>query len=204
MANPKLTALLAVLVLLPVAALGYPWTPFDVKPCDAVECGKGNCVANSSYPFNYICECEAGWKRTRLDNEDDYKFLPCVIPNCSLQYSCVPAPTPLPPVPYNLSFFDPCYWIYCGGGTCTKSASYEHICQCNSGYSNLMNTSVFPCFNDCAIGATDCAKLGIKVSSSTGTPASSSDSGSHAHSMLPGMIVWMAILTTSIALVLKK
>ncbi|KAI6692580.1 hypothetical protein NL676_020290 [Syzygium grande] len=204
MATRKLTALLAALVLLPVAALGYPWTPFYAKPCDAVECGKGTCVANSTYPWDYICECEAGWKRTRLDNEDDYKFLPCVIPNCSLQYSCVPAPQPLPPVPHNLSFFDPCYWTYCGGGTCTQSISHGQICQCNSGYSNLMNISVFPCFNECAIGAADCAKLGVKISSSTGTAASSSDSESHAHSMLPGMIVWMAILTTSIALVLKK
>lgn len=93
----------------------------------------------------------------------------------------MPAPPPLPPNPYNVSFFDrkkllpiwfindsrwaflsvhlltdeismdflACYWTYCGGGTCTKSTTYEHICQCNPGYTNLMNISVFPCFNDC-------------------------------------------------------
>ncbi|KAL3728128.1 uncharacterized protein LOC104417674 [Eucalyptus grandis] len=203
MATSRLTVFLAVLVLLPIAALGFPWTPFNEKVCDEVECGKGTCVTNSSYPFTYICECEAGWRRTRLDNEDDLKFLPCVIPNCSLQYSCMPAPPPIPPVPFNWSFLDPCYWTYCGGGTCSKSTSYDHICQCSPGYSNLMNVSVFPCFNDCAIGA-DCAKLGIKVATSTSTTASSLGSGSHAYAVLPGKIVWMAILTTSIALVLKK
>lgn len=63
--------------------------------CQDVECGKGKCVSNSSYPFNFICKCDAGWKRTRLDNEDDLKFLPCVIPNCeflssSLFSNCCP------------------------------------------------------------------------------------------------------------------
>ncbi|XP_030534733.1 uncharacterized protein LOC115743885 [Rhodamnia argentea] len=203
MASSKLTASFGVLVLLPIAALGYPWNPFNVKMCDVVNCGKGTCVENSNSPFDFVCECDAGWKRTRLANEDNLKFLPCVIPNCSLDYSCMPAPPPLPPVPYNVSFFDPCYWTYCGGGTCTNSTSYDHICQCSPGYSNLMNISVYPCFSDCAIGA-DCAKLGVKVSSLTSTQGSSSDGGSHARSFPPGTIIWMAILATSLALVLKK
>lgn len=50
--------------------------------CDEVECGKGTCKASLEYKFNFICECDSGWKRTRGDNEDGLKYLPCVIPNC--------------------------------------------------------------------------------------------------------------------------
>ncbi|XVF57264.1 hypothetical protein PTKIN_Ptkin06aG0191100 [Pterospermum kingtungense] len=81
--------------------------------CDEVECGKGTCKANISYPLNYICECDSGWKRTRDDdNSDDaIKFLPCVIPNCTLDYSCQQAPPPVPAneVPHNSTFFDRSY-----------------------------------------------------------------------------------------------
>ncbi|KAK4382840.1 hypothetical protein Sango_2834500, partial [Sesamum angolense] len=74
--------------------------------CDEVECGKGSCEAAPGYPFNFRCVCQDGWKRTRLDDEQNLEFLPCIIPNCSLDYSCMPAPPPVPPTPYNLSFFD--------------------------------------------------------------------------------------------------
>ncbi|KAK4799418.1 hypothetical protein SAY86_024783 [Trapa natans] len=193
-----LSALL--LVFLPSACLATDLNNLNETICDAVECGKGKCVSNARAPFAFICECDAGWKRTRLENEDNVKYLPCVIPNCSIEYSCMPAPAPLPPVPYNVSFFDPCYWAYCGGGTCTKSSNYEHTCQCNPGYSNLMNITVFPCYNACAIGS-DCSKLGIKVADSTSTPGSSD---SHAPTSLPGKLLWMAGVATSMALVLWK
>ncbi|KAK4759370.1 hypothetical protein SAY87_022501 [Trapa incisa] len=200
---------LLVLLLPASASLAFGWNwdhPFnDTNACDGVQCGKGKCVSNSSYPFVFVCECDSGWKRTRLDNEDDLRFLPCVIPSCSVQYSCMPAPAPLPPVPYNTSFFDPCYWSYCGGGTCIKSSSsssspHDRICQCNPGYTNLMNISVFPCFNDCAIGS-DCSKLGIKVANSSSTPGSSD---SYAHTSLPGKLLWVTLLGTSMALALWK
>lgn len=54
------------------------------KLCDEVECGKGTCKSSLNYKFGFICECDNGWKRTRLDNEDDLQYLPCVIPNCML------------------------------------------------------------------------------------------------------------------------
>lgn len=200
MASSTTMAFLALLVvLLPMAATAADsLTPFIEELCNEVECGKGSCVVNTSATFGFECQCNAGWKRTRLDNEDDYKFLPCVIPNCSVQYSCMPAPPPVPSIPENTSVFDPCYWIYCGGGTCTKSSTYEHTCQCDAGYTNLMNVSVYPCFNECAIG-NDCEKLGIKVSNSSAT---GSDSGSYAHMFLPGKLLWMTIFTASMALVL--
>lgn len=48
-----------------------------------MECGKGSCVVNTSYPLNFVCECDSGWKRTQ-DDDDKYaaSFLPCVIPEC--------------------------------------------------------------------------------------------------------------------------
>ncbi|KAI4302992.1 hypothetical protein MLD38_038674 [Melastoma candidum] len=201
MSSPQPLMLFLLLSLSAAAAAAPDWAPFNEQLCQDVECGKGKCVSNSSYPFNFICECDAGWKRTRLDNEDGLKFLPCVIPNCSVQYSCMPAPPPLPAVPYNLSFFDPCYWIYCGGGTCSKSAPYAHTCNCNTGYTNLMNVSVFPCFSDCAIGS-DCSKLGIKVSSSTAS--SNSDNTNHANKVTIGRMPWVPMIMSSLALLLKS
>ena len=42
-----------------------------------------------------------------------------------------------------------CYWIYCGEGTCNKTATYKHVCECNPGYSNLLNITHFPCYRQC-------------------------------------------------------
>ncbi|CAL5379692.1 unnamed protein product [Camellia sinensis] len=116
--------------------------------CKEVECGKGNCSVALDRPFGFKCECENGWKHTRLDSEQDLLFLPCVIPNCSLDYSCMPAAPPAPSVPLNSSVFDPCYWVCCGEGTCTKNKTMTQTCQCNPGYSNLLNITAFPCYSD--------------------------------------------------------
>lgn len=51
--------------------------------CGEVQCGKGTCEANQSYPFNFKCNCENGWKRTRLDDEQNLEYLPCIIPDCN-------------------------------------------------------------------------------------------------------------------------
>lgn len=60
---------------------------FAGKVCEEVECGKGTCVVNTSYPLGFICECDSGWKRTPND-DDNYtianSFLPCVLPQCML------------------------------------------------------------------------------------------------------------------------
>ncbi|XAR63609.1 hypothetical protein NMG60_11023609 [Bertholletia excelsa] len=175
-------------------------TPLAEHICDAVECGKGTCKVALGAPFGFKCECESGWKRTRLDNETDLEFLPCIIPNCNMNYGCMPAAPPAPPFPYNESVFDPCYWVYCGEGTCTKNSTYTHVCQCNSGYYNLLNVPVFPCYSDCAIGS-NCDKLGIKVSNST---SSSSNNNNQASSFLPGKLHWMVIFLVSVAVALWK
>ncbi|KAL3750414.1 hypothetical protein ACJRO7_011419 [Eucalyptus globulus] len=151
--------------------------------CGKVQSGKGSCIVNAIL-FGFKCQCEAGWKQMCLDNEDDLKFR-------SVEHSCMPGSPPVPSVPYIT-----CYWIYCGERTCTKSATYQHTCQCDAGYMILMNVSIFPCFSDGTIG-NDSEKLGIKVSNSSTT---GSDSGTHM--FLPRKLLWMTIFTASMALVL--
>ncbi|KAK0602822.1 hypothetical protein LWI29_037309 [Acer saccharum] len=93
MASFKIMAFLAMLVvvLLPMTALGFhdnmspALAPFYEKVCEEVDCGKGKCKVDMKYPFSYICECEANWKRSTDDDvDDDLKFLPCIVPNCKL------------------------------------------------------------------------------------------------------------------------
>ncbi|KAL3750410.1 hypothetical protein ACJRO7_011415 [Eucalyptus globulus] len=171
--------------------------------CGKVQSGKESCVVNASALFGLKCQCKAGWKQMRLDNEDDLKFYLAsnasakrVGNRCSVEHSCMPEPPTVPSVPYNTSVFDPCYWIYRGGRTCTKSATYEHTCQCDAGYTILVNVGIFPCFSDCTIG-NDCEKLRIKVSNSS---TIRSDSGTHM--FLPWKSLRMTIFTPSMALVL--
>ncbi|KAK9292500.1 hypothetical protein L1049_020473 [Liquidambar formosana] len=54
-------------------------------------------------------------------------------------------------------------------------SQYQYQCQCNAGYSNLLNITAYPCYSECALGS-DCARLGIKVSNSTSSsPASGNE-----------------------------
>ncbi|KAK7391892.1 hypothetical protein VNO78_20315 [Psophocarpus tetragonolobus] len=191
---------LFLIVLLPMAAKGDIVGDFLDKVCEEVECGKGKCVVNTSYPLNFVCECDNGWKRTQDDDDDKYatSFLPCVIPKCSLNYGCQPAPPPVPEksFPRNLSAFDPCYWAYCGEGKCTKNRTHTHRCECRPNYFNLLNNSVFPCYSECTLGS-DCSKLGIRVSNSTG-------SGSEENSapMLRGRFHWVVMVLMSTGMVM--
>ncbi|XP_052730358.1 uncharacterized protein LOC108345420 isoform X3 [Vigna angularis] len=168
------------------------------KVCEEVECGKGSCVVNTSYPLNFICECESGWTRTQDEDDDKFatSFLPCVIPQCSLNYGCQPAPPPVPEksFPHNLSAFDPCYWAYCGEGKCVQNRTHTYACECSPNYFNLLNISVFPCYSECTLGS-DCSKLGIKVADSTGNQDSSG-------SLFKGRLDWMIMLLMSTGMVM--
>ncbi|XP_058086654.1 uncharacterized protein LOC131233854 isoform X2 [Magnolia sinica] len=155
------------------------FSPIVDKACDIIKCGKGNCTVNLNETFGFVCECDEGWKQFHIG--DHLRFLPCVIPNCTVNFSCeqLPAPTPaiLPP-PTNHSIFDACEWSYCGEGTCVKSPESGHRCECKTGYANLLNDTDLPCFRECSIGA-DCVNLGIGLtnSSSSTSPPTFSDSG---------------------------
>ncbi|GFY85038.1 hypothetical protein Acr_03g0018120 [Actinidia rufa] len=63
--------------------------------CKEVECGKGTCKPSLNSTLLFVCECDIGWKQTRPDHDNDFKFLPCVIPNCTLDYSCSEAAPPV-------------------------------------------------------------------------------------------------------------
>lgn len=151
------------------------FSPVINSICSTVACGQGNCTVAPG-TLGYRCDCRPGW--TQLHVGDSLRFLPCVIPNCSIDSSCfngspAPAPalalTPLPP-PKNFSL-DPCELAYCGaGGTCRKNGSgMSYHCECKKGYSNLLNMTAMPCFQNCSIGA-DCASIGIHPSSTGNSP----------------------------------
>ncbi|KAL2325395.1 hypothetical protein Fmac_024453 [Flemingia macrophylla] len=202
MGSSKLLGLMAMLliVLLPMLAKGDIQDDILKKICEEVDCGKGSCVANTSYPLNYVCECQSGWKRTQDDDDDKIAngFLPCVIPKCSLNYGCQPAPPPVPEksVPHNLSAFDPCYWAYCGQGKCVKNRTYTYSCECEPNFYNLLNNTVYPCYSQCTLGS-DCSKLGIEVAKSTGD-GTNENSGS----ILSGRFHWMVMLLMSMGMVM--
>ncbi|PAN51463.1 hypothetical protein PAHAL_9G596200 [Panicum hallii] len=160
--------------------------------CSTVTCGKGNCTVAPG-TLGYRCECDPGW--TQLHVGDHLRFLPCVIPNCSIDSSCsngspAPAPTPLPP-PKNFSL-DPCELAYCGtGGTCRNGSGLSYHCECKEGYSNLLNMTTMPCFHNCSIGA-DCSRIGIlpfsNSSSKSPAPPGSESISNNGNVAAPGSI----------------
>lgn len=184
MASAEIIGLLAVLIVLQAEmaksdALSPLLSPILDDVCKEVECGKGKCKPSPErIPF-YVCDCDLGWKQTLSNHTDLLNFLPCTIPNCTVDYSCQEAPSPAPEkeIPANRSVFDPCYWTYCGGGTCNKTSTFIHKCECRDGYYNILNFTGFPCFKECAIGM-DCANLGITMSnSSTSSNPALADNG---------------------------
>ncbi|KAJ3673599.1 hypothetical protein LUZ60_005591 [Juncus effusus] len=148
-------------------------SPIFNNICDRVGCGEGSCNASSDSMFGYECQCKPGWMQFHFS--DSLKFLPCVIPNCTINYSCFNqsiAPAPSPSSDRNFSLFDPCTWAYCGGGKCKETSnSVDHKCECDDGYSNLLNITSFPCYKTCSLGA-NCADLGLTVSNSSASPPS--------------------------------
>ncbi|KAK3042201.1 hypothetical protein RJ639_001321, partial [Escallonia herrerae] len=108
-------------------------SPFFDDVCKVAECGKGTCKPSQNSSFAFVCECDAGWKQSR-----------------TLNYSCKEGPSPVQEKEKraNESFFEPCHWADCGGGTCNKTSAFTHRCDCSEGYYNLLNTTAFPCFRE--------------------------------------------------------
>ncbi|XP_047084633.1 neurogenic locus notch homolog protein 1-like [Lolium rigidum] len=159
--------------------------------CKAVACGKGNCTVTSGLP-GYRCDCDPGW--TQMHVGDDLRFLPCVIPNCTIDRSCsndTSAPSPAP-LPKNFSLSaDPCELAYCGsGGTCKNGTGLSYHCECKEGFSNVLNMTTMPCFHECSYGA-NCAALGILPSSnstSAAPPAGSASVSNNCNAPAPGLV----------------
>ncbi|KAL3828764.1 hypothetical protein ACJIZ3_017566 [Penstemon smallii] len=129
-------------------------------PCHENVCGRGDCIPSEDSTFGFECECQPGWRQARSDTDANFRFLPCVIPDCTLSTCANDArPSPQERRP-DLSVFDPCYWSDCGGGICVQTSSFTHNCVCDDGYYNLLNITAFPCYRDCASGE-DCPDLGL-------------------------------------------
>ncbi|XAR49065.1 hypothetical protein NMG60_11032111 [Bertholletia excelsa] len=200
MASPRITPVIAILLVM------QPWiASSDVldNVCKGVECGKGTCKASRNTTFFFVCECNPGWKQTQSDHQTDLRFLPCVIPDCSLDFSCTKTPPPLEDKDSRdrESVFDPCHWAECGGGTCNKNSQLSHSCECREGYYNLLHVNTFPCIKDCSLGAS-CSNIGISANKST---SSTSDLGTsrtnQGSSVQPCLIEWLVMAVTILAAV---
>ncbi|XP_021899550.1 neurogenic locus notch homolog protein 2 [Carica papaya] len=175
-------------------------SPLFDDVCKEVECGRGSCKSSPNSTFFFECHCDLGWKQTRSDQDHLFNFLPCIVPNCTLNSACLEAaPSVQQKSPRaNESIFDPCRWADCGGGSCKKLSEFTYACECEKGYNNILNVSAFPCYRECAFGM-DCANLGIALSnrSSSGTHALP-DSGKN---QAPGENgFWWVVLTMALAL----
>nr|AFK36983.1 unknown [Lotus japonicus] len=121
MAFASVTALVVVAFLLvqqPLSAksdfLSPLLAPIFDDVCKKVECGKGSCKASQNSTFFFECECEPGWKQAPSSNDTlGLKFLPCIVPNCTLNYSCSKAPAPAQEKARKVdeSVFDACHWV---------------------------------------------------------------------------------------------
>jgi len=143
--------------------------------CTGVDCGNGTCVTSSDYPY-VKCDCNPGWRQPSASVY--VPFLACVIPNCSLDYTCNnsvgEAPSPSSDESGDHSYrARPCLYDVCGGGTCISKSDHGYICQCSSGYGNIMNWNNGYCVKKCAIQG-ECSSQGVTVSSSNDSTTSSS------------------------------
>lgn len=174
-------------------------SPIFGEVCNEIECGKGSCKASANSSVGYVCECEDGWKQARFDKDDNLNFMPCVIPNCTFDLSCIKGPTPSfeKEKRANESIFDPCHWADCGDGTCNKTSILTHKCECSEGYYNLLNITAFPCFRSCALGM-DCSRLGLTMTNKSVSPPPSLLHNSHGTSILAVDHNWIFITSLSI------
>jgi len=157
--------------------------PLTDSLCKGIDCGNGTCVTTSEYPF-VKCDCNAGWMQPKAPIVIPY--LACVIPNCSLKYDCnnrvigTEAPSPSSDGhDYLGDLLTPCFYDVCGGGKCIATKNYTYICNCHSGYGNLMNWTMGYCVKECSIQG-ECARLGVTVSSNVSNVQTTTDSASDA------------------------
>ncbi|KAI3820072.1 hypothetical protein L1987_13928 [Smallanthus sonchifolius] len=191
-------------------ALAPLLSPILENVCKEVKCGQGICKPSNNSIIPFECECSLGWKQLASSDDDDdddddqyLKFLPCVIPNCTLNYSCSKAPSPGQEKEKrgNGSIFDVCQWTDCGGGKCVTTSPFTHNCECSEGYYNLLNLTFSPCFKECSLGS-DCKDLGIGFVDRTSPPppSSSQDRSNQASYRLEGSYVWLIFMFAQMAI----
>ncbi|XP_020972441.1 uncharacterized protein LOC107626507 isoform X2 [Arachis ipaensis] len=160
-------------------------SPIFDDVCKDVKCGKGTCKPSKNSSFFFECECDPGWNKLFASNDDGaFNFLPCIVPNCTVNHSCSKAPSPAPQKARqtNESIFDACNWVDCGGGSCNKTSTFSYTCECDTGYDNLLNSTAFPCYKQ------------LKNSSSSEPPALNDNSKSEGSSIVQGSFIWVVML----------
>ncbi|XP_057816903.2 uncharacterized protein LOC131030209 [Cryptomeria japonica] len=125
--------------------------------CKEVNCIKGTCDDTLTGNLSNLvprCHCDPGWSQPDIGIA--VPFLPCVIPNCTLNQNCssgISSPAPPPPLipPAN---HPPCSASACGeGGSCQLTSNFSYVCKCSEGYVNLLNSTAAPCIRECKISA---------------------------------------------------
>ncbi|EPS70628.1 hypothetical protein M569_04135, partial [Genlisea aurea] len=126
--------------------------------CNGTRCGRGSCIPSLNTTFGFVCECEPGWRQARPDTDRLLLFLPCIVPNCTVNYGCSgeDRATDADPVPQLPSIqsndkIDFIYYYDCSGGICNQTSAIAHECICKDGFHNLMNDTIFPCYKQCKI-----------------------------------------------------
>ncbi|KAL6585139.1 hypothetical protein OROMI_004428 [Orobanche minor] len=187
------------LILLPLAARGDNDGPPSLAPffddlCKEVECGRGSCERAIGSPFNFKCKCNNGWKRTRIDDEQDLEFLPCIIPDCEVDYSCMPAAPPLPSTPHNISFFDRLLLgLLWRRHVRKKHNTHPHV-----------SMQFWLLTRDCAIGSNSCERLVLESSTSTSNPSSNNGDSNQAIAFILGKFNWITVLFATAAVAFWK
>ncbi|KAH9314435.1 hypothetical protein KI387_023062, partial [Taxus chinensis] len=178
-------------------------------PCKSVNCGNGTCVTTKEAPF-VKCDCKEGWKQPDL--YVDLPFQPCVVPNCTIDYTCTgssrlsPAAAPSSALPKLNNPLNPCSYNVCGAGICTlkSNSTIEYQCECFSGYGNIMNLTWGFCSRECELQK-DCSRIGVSISGNvtTNDSATSDAQGSLIFLKENSHLVTGSILATLMMLLVK-
>ncbi|EOY26642.1 Uncharacterized protein TCM_028581 [Theobroma cacao] len=135
--------------------------PIQDTACLFIKCGQGTCKASNSL-LGFDCECLPGWRKIQIG---PFTFPSCLIPNCTVDFECGNGSPPPPPPPASLpppaNQTSHCDLVWCGDGNCVTNGT-GHICQCNQGSQNFLNSSGLACFKPCYFGV-DCQGLGLDL-----------------------------------------
>ncbi|WVY96749.1 hypothetical protein V8G54_028900 [Vigna mungo] len=181
-------------------------SPLSEDLCREVECGKGTCKPSKNDTILFECDCDPGWRQTLSSPDQGLKFLPCIVPNCTLDYSCsnAPAPDPQKESKANTSIFNACHWVDCGGGSCNRTSFFSYSCICDAGYYNILNATALPCFKECAFGLS-CSNLGITLMNSSRAPPAPpptlNENGKNVYSLIlrGSSSLWLLVLVLAIS-----
>ncbi|KAK9069763.1 hypothetical protein SSX86_010159 [Deinandra increscens subsp. villosa] len=125
--------------------------------CQDKDCGEGKCVPDLILPdLLFHCECNVGWSTIMVG---PMSFGSCIIPNCTVDFSCGGKYPPTPPLPPLNLTISPCSLVWCGDGDCVVNGT-DHYCQCHDRAANLLHDPKLICMQQCYLEG-DCAHLDL-------------------------------------------